>query len=138
VVVGDWIVDEPDEELLELLDELLECFDEPDELFAARVLKLPVLELPVLELPVLEDALLLAEAPDDALVFDDAAGDFTAACVDPGRAMSTAPATPTLARDTVAVVVFRRRLPRSRSATARAISLLFILASLARPAVRPI
>ena len=44
----------------------------------------------------------------------------TAAWLDPGRAAATTPATATLARDTVTVVVFNRRRPCSRSATARA------------------
>lgn len=90
----------------------------------------------------LAEGLLLgvAEAPPEELAgADDELAepeDFTAAWVEPGRTASTAPATPTLARDTVSVVVFRRRLPCSRSATARASSLLFIPISLARAAVR--
>jgi hypothetical protein len=55
---------------------------------------------------------------DDALLSDDVPEIFTAACVDPGRTAITTPATTTLARDTVTVVVFRRRRPCSRSATA--------------------
>jgi len=42
----------------------------------------------------------------------------TAACVEPGRETATAPAAATLAKPTVTVVAFRRRLPSSRSATA--------------------
>lgn len=51
--------------------------------------------------------------------FDEALCVLAAACVEPGSATATAPAATTLAKPTVAVVAFRRRLPRSRSATAR-------------------
>jgi hypothetical protein len=104
------------DELPEEPVELLELFDEPAE---------PVPE-ELLELPLLEDAPELVEPPDDALLPAEFPEDFTDACVDPGRTAITTPATATLARDTVTVVVLRRRLPRSRSATARASSLLFI------------
>lgn len=88
MVLGDCNVDELPEEPVELL----ELFDEPAE---------PVPE-ELLELPLLEDTPELVEFPED----------FTDACVDPGRTAITTPATATLARDTVTVVVLRRRLPR--------------------------
>ena len=91
VLAGDWRV----EELLELLEELLELFEEPDE-------------------P--EEV----EPPDDELLLDDVPESLTEACVAPGRTTSTAPATATLANDAVTVVAVSRRLPCSRSATARA------------------
>ncbi len=133
VVVGDWMVDELPEELLELLGLLLGVLEEllclADELVdLADELDVPELDVPELDDPELDAALLLDDVPED----------FTAAWVEPGRMASTTPATPTLARDTVIVVVFRRRLPRSRSATARASCLLFIPTSLARPAVKPV
>jgi hypothetical protein len=90
-LAGDWRV----EELLELLEELLELFEEPDE-------------------P--EEV----EPPDDELLLDDVPESLTEACVAPGRTTSTAPATATLANDAVTVVAVSRRLPCSRSATARA------------------
>jgi hypothetical protein len=104
---------------------------------AWKVDELPEGSFEVLELP---DELLepFDEVPDDALLSDDVPVDFAAASVDPGRTASTTPATATLARDTVTVVVLRRRLPRLRSATARASSLLFMPTSLAYPAVRPV
>jgi hypothetical protein len=88
---GDWRV----EELLELLEllELFELFDveeEPDE-------------------PVLVELLL-----------DDVPESLTEACVTPGSTATSAPATATLANDAVTVVAVSRRLPCSRSATARA------------------
>jgi hypothetical protein len=43
---------------------------------------------------------------------------WVAACEAPGSTMATAPAATTLAKPTVAVAAFSRRLPRSRSATA--------------------
>jgi hypothetical protein len=46
---------------------------------------------------------------------------LTDACVEPGSTATTTPAATTEAKDTVIVVAFRRRLPCSRSATARAI-----------------
>jgi hypothetical protein len=45
---------------------------------------------------------------------------LVAAWLDPGSITATTPATATLARETVVVVAFSRRRPRSRSATARA------------------
>jgi hypothetical protein len=90
-LAGDWRV----EELLELLEELLELFEEPDE-------------------P--EEV----EPPDDELLLDDVPESLTEACVAPGRTAITAPATATLANDAVTVVAVSRRLPCSRSATARA------------------
>ena len=83
-------------ELLELLEELLELLElfeeEPEEV----------------------------EPPDDELLLDDVPESLTEACVAPGRTTSTAPATATLANDAVTVVAVSRRLPCSRSATARA------------------
>jgi hypothetical protein len=99
VVVGTWIV-------FELLDELLELL--------ALLELLGVLE-GVLdeEAPELADVLL-----PDVLLVEEVPEVFTVACVDPGRTATTTPATTTLAKDTVTVVVFRRRRPCSRSATA--------------------
>ena len=87
------------EELLELLElfELFELFDdvedEPDE---------PDEPVPV------------------ELVPDDVPEWLTEACVAPGSTAISAPATATLAKDAVTVVAVSRRLPCSRSATARA------------------
>ena len=92
MLAGDWRV----EELLELLEELdEEPEDEPDE-------------------P--EEV----EPSDDELLLDDVPESLTEACVAPGRTTSTAPATATLANAAVTVVAVSRRLPCSRSATARA------------------
>ena len=66
---------------------------------------------------------------------DDVPESLTVVCVAPGRTAISAPVTATLAKDTVIVVAFRRRLPCSRSATARAISRLFMSPSLTRAAV---
>jgi hypothetical protein len=92
------------EELLELL-ELLEELDEPDE-------------------PVPEDVPDVPEEVEDPDEVDELLSDvpesLTVACVAPGRTTSTAPATATLANDAVTVVAVSRRLPCSRSATARA------------------
>jgi hypothetical protein len=104
VVLGAWKVPELLDDPLESL-ELLELLGVLDEL--AGVLD-----------DALEGVLELAGWPDDALLFDDVPEIFTAACVDPGRTAITTPATTTLAKDTVTVVVFRRRRPCSRSATA--------------------
>ena len=64
------------------------------------------------------------DEPDDPvpveLLLDDVPESLTEACVAPGRITSTAPATATLANDAVTVVAVSRRLPCSRSATARA------------------
>lgn len=90
-LAGDWRA----EELLELFEELDEPVpveDEPDE----------------------------AERSDDELLLDDVPESLTDACVAPGRTISTAPATATLAKDAVTVAPVSRRLPCSRSATARA------------------
>ena len=90
-LAGDWRV----EELLELLElfELLDVEEEPDE-------------------------------PDEPvaveLLLDDVPESLTEACVAPGRTATSAPVTATLAKDAVTVVAFSRRLPCSRSATARA------------------
>jgi len=117
VLAGDWSVDELAEllELLELLD------DELDELLSDELDEL-VPDEPV-------------EVLDDELSFEDVPESFTVACVAPGRTATSAPATATLAKDTVMVVALRRRLPCSRSATARAISRLFMSSSLTRAAV---
>ena len=91
---------------LELLDELEELAEEPDE---PEVPGVP------------ED-----DDPDDEfdefdeLLPDDVPESLTEACVAPGRTAITAPATATLANDAVTVVAVSRRLPCSRSATARA------------------
>ena len=63
-------------------------------------------------------------------------GPAVAAWLAPGRITATAPATATLARDTVTVVAFSRRRPCSRSATARATCSWWLLtsASVARAA----
>jgi hypothetical protein len=94
---GDWRVEELLFELFELL-ELLEEFDEFEVEFE--------------------------EEPDDPvpaeLLLDDVPESLTEACVAPGRTAITAPATATLANDAVTVVAVSRRLPCSRSATARA------------------
>jgi len=64
------------------------------------------------------------EEPDDpvpvVLVPDDVPESLTEACVAPGSTAISAPATATLAKDAVTVVAVSRRLPCSRSATARA------------------
>jgi hypothetical protein len=103
-LAGDWRVEELPEllellelpELLELL-ELLERFDDVE-------------EEPV--------------EPDDPVpvevVPDDVPDCLTEACVAPGSTATSAPATATLAKDAVTVVALSRRLPCSRSATARA------------------
>ena len=98
---GDWRVEELLFELFELL-ELLEEFEELDEF----------------------DEFEFEEEPDDPvpveLLLDDVPESLTEACVAPGRTAITAPATATLANDAVTVVAVSRRLPCSRSATARA------------------
>jgi hypothetical protein len=119
---GDW---RPDE-LLELLDEF---DDEPDEL--DELDELVPDELVPDELVPDEPVELL-----DVLPFDDVPESFPVVwAAAPGRTAISAPVTATLAKDTVMVVVFRRRLPCSRSATARAISRLFMSSSLTRAAV---
>lgn len=109
-MAGDWNVDEPPEELPALLEPLL-LFEELDEPFPEEVLALPVLE----GAPELFE---LVEPPDDALLPAEVPAD--------------------LARKTVTVVVLSRRLPRSRSATGCPASLLLMILTLARPAVRPV
>jgi hypothetical protein len=100
-LTGDCRVDEL-LELLELPDEL----DEPDE---------PVPE----DVPDVPDEV---DDPDevDELLSDDVPESLTEACVAPGSTATSAPATATLAKDAVTVVAVSRRLPCSRSATARA------------------
>jgi hypothetical protein len=109
VVAGVWKVPELLDDPLESL-ELLELLGVLDEV--AGVLD------DALEGVLDERARGLADSPDDALLFDEVPEIFTAACVDPGSTAITTPATTTLAQDTVTVVVFRRRRPCSRSATA--------------------
>jgi hypothetical protein len=64
------------------------------------------------------------DEPDDPvpveLLPDDVPESLTEACVAPGSTATSAPATATLAKDAVTVVTVSRRLPCSRSATARA------------------
>jgi hypothetical protein len=78
----------------------------------------------LLELFELFDDVEEPEEPDDPvpgeLLLDDVPESLTEACVAPGRTNTTAPATATLANDAVTVVAVSRRLPCSRSATARA------------------
>jgi len=88
---------------LELLAELDEF--ELDELSLPELL---LFELPLAEFDEFDE-------PGEPL------SDVTAACVEPGSTATTMPAAATEANDTVMVVAFRRRLPCSRSATARAI-----------------
>jgi hypothetical protein len=96
VLAGDCRVEEL---LLELFEELLELLEEePDE----------------------PEEVEEVEPSDDELLLDDVPESLTEACVAPGRTTSTAPATATLANDAVTVVAVSRRLPCSRSATARA------------------
>jgi hypothetical protein len=78
------------EELLELFDDVEEEPDEPDDPVPAELLP------------------------------DDVPESLTEACVAPGSTATSAPATATLAKDAVTVVAVSRRLPCSRSATARA------------------
>jgi hypothetical protein len=109
-LAGDWRVEELPEllELLELLElpELLELFE--------------LLEL----LERFDDVEEEPDEPDDPVLVevvpDDVPETLTEACVAPGSTATSAPATATLAKDAVTVVAFSRRLPCSRSATARA------------------
>jgi len=99
-------------ELLLEFDELDE-FDEP--------LSLELFEVfDVFEVP---ESLAAAGAlvPDEFDVFFADEVPVTDACVDPGSTASTTPAATTEAQDTPTVVALSRRLPCSRSATARAI-----------------
>ena len=92
---------------------MLELFDELDEL--EEELDEPV---PAEDVPEVPDE---PEVPVDELLLDDVPESLTEACVvAPGRTAITAPATATLAKDAVTVVAVSRRLPCSRSATARA------------------
>jgi hypothetical protein len=111
-VEGDWRLDEP----VELLDEFDDELDELDELVPDELAPDELAE------------------PSDVLSCDDVPESFAAVCAVPGRTAISAPVTATLAKDTVMVVAFRRRLPCSRSATARAISRLFMSPSLTRAA----
>jgi hypothetical protein len=99
------------DELLELLDEFDDELDELDELAPDELVELL-----------------------DVLWCDDVPESLAVVCVVPGRTANSAPVTATLAKDTVTVVAFRRRLPCSRSATARAIFRLLITLSLTRAA----
>jgi hypothetical protein len=110
--------DEPDDfEFDELEEPELDepDFDEPDDF----ELDEPDFEEPDdFELDEFEEAEPVDVELDEELPAVDLLGCVTAACVEPGSASATAPAAATLAKPTVAVVVFSRRLPRSRSATA--------------------
>jgi hypothetical protein len=99
-------------ELFELLDEFDDELDELDELAPDELVELL-----------------------DVLWCDDVPESFSVVCAAAGRIANSAPVTATLAKDTVTVVAFRRRLPCSRSATARAISRLLITPSLTRAPV---
>jgi hypothetical protein len=120
VLAGDWRVEELLElfellELLELLDllELLELFDDLEEELDEPV---PAEDVPDEPVEPVEP-----ELPDDEVLLDDVPESLTEACVvAPGRTAITAPATATLAKDAATVVPVSRRLPCSRSATARA------------------
>jgi hypothetical protein len=120
VLAGDWRVEELLElfellELLELLDllELLELFDDLEEELDEPV---PAEDVPDEPVEPVEPVL-----PDDEVLLDDVPESLTEACVvAPGRTAITAPATATLAKDAATVVPVSRRLPCSRSATARA------------------
>jgi hypothetical protein len=118
--------DEPDE--LDELDELVPDELVPDELVPDELVpdELVPDELVPDEPVELLDVLPLDDVPESFPVVWAAA---------PGRTAISAPVTATLAKDTVMVVVFRRRLPCSRSATARAISRLLMTSSLTRAAV---
>jgi hypothetical protein len=129
VLTGDWRVEELPElfELLELLElfespELLELFDELDDLDdLEEELDEPVPAEDVPDEPVEPVDPVEPELPDDEVLLDDVPESLTEACVvAPGRTAITAPATATLAKDAVTVVAVSRRLPCSRSATARA------------------
>ena len=106
--VGAWrLVDEFEE-----FDEFDE-FEEFDELDEFEELEEPDESeelVPESSEPPVAAALELLELPEVVAVW----------CVEPGSAAATAPAATTLAKPTVAVVAFSLRLPRSRSATARA------------------
>lgn len=78
-------------------------------------------ELEEFELEELDELDELEELEEDDVPLSDEVPDVTDACVEPGSTASTAPAATTEAKDTVIVVAFSRRLPCSRSATARAI-----------------
>ena len=95
-LTGDCRVDELPE-----LPELPDVLDEPDE-------------------PVPEDVPDVPDEVDDPDEPDDVPESLTEACVAPGSTATSAPATATLAKDAVTVVAVSRRLPCSRSATARA------------------
>jgi len=97
---------------LEESDELEELDESDESLLLALFEVFDVFELP---------ELLAALAPDEFDAFFAAELSVTDACVDPGSTVSTTPAATTEAKDTPTVVALRRRLPCSRSATARAI-----------------
>ena len=75
-------------------------------------------------LELFDDAEEEPDDPDDPVpaefVPDDVPESLTEACVAPGSTATSAPAAATLAKDAVTVVAVSRRLPCSRSATARA------------------
>jgi hypothetical protein len=108
-LAGDWRVDE----LPELFEELDDELDEPDEPVPEEVPDVP----DVSDVPDVPDVPDEVDEPDEV---DDVPESLTEACVAPGRTAISAPATATLAKDAVTVVAVSRRLPCSRSATARA------------------
>jgi hypothetical protein len=115
---GAWSVFEEFDEF-ELLDEFedFEDFDEFPELEEPALLAELEFE-PRLAAPSL-DVLLPRDDDVPVLVLADELPVVVLVCVEPGRTAATAPAASTLAKPTVAVAVFSRRRPRSRSATAR-------------------
>ena len=102
----------------ELLPEFAE-FEEFDEPLALELFEL----FDVFGVFVVPEPLALAGAllPDKADVLLPAELPVTDVCVEPGSTESTTPAATTEAKDTPTVVALSRRLPCSRSATARAI-----------------
>ena len=100
------------------LPELFEEFEEPDplELEPELVEPEPVFAVPLPDVPLPDDEL---PARDAALELDELFDEVAVLCVEPGKTAATTPAAATLAKPTVAVAVFSRRRPRSRSATAR-------------------
>lgn len=116
---------------LELFDDFEDELEEDDELEEELEGDGELEELDELDEFVPDDPVELL----DVLCRDDVPESFSLLCAAPGRTAISAPVTATLAKDTVTVVAFRRRLPCSRSATARAISRLFMSSSLTRAAV---
>jgi hypothetical protein len=109
------------------LPELFEELEEP-ELEEPELDEFDVFEGPdpAFDVPLPDDVLPDEVLPDEvlclcdvALELDEPLDEVAVLCVEPGRAAATTPATATLAKPTVAVVVLSRRRPSSRSATAR-------------------